>query len=113
MIYVENAATAHLQAADALKESESAPAGRAYFLTQGEPGWELMPEARDDRVTWTYEPMDPWRLAFTTGVGPRRVEIDGTVVLDDGVVTTVDPDEIRAKAAEAAQKLFAKLEDMP
>ena len=57
--------------------------------------------------------MDPWRLAFTTGVSPRRVEIDGRVVVDDGVVTTVDPAEIRAKAAEAAQKLFAKLEDMP
>ena len=73
---------------------------------------DLFPECRDDVVTWSYDEMDPWRLAFTTGVGPRRVEIDGTVVLDDGVVTTVDPDEIRAKAAEAAQKLFAKLEEL-
>jgi len=36
MIYVENAATAHLQAADALKEGGPV-AGNAYFLSQGEP----------------------------------------------------------------------------
>ena len=36
MVYVENAATAHLQAADALKPA--APVcGRAYFVSQGEP----------------------------------------------------------------------------
>ncbi|MEM7287888.1 MAG: amidohydrolase family protein [Actinomycetota bacterium] len=73
---------------------------------------QLFPECRDDVVTWSYDEMDPWRLAFTTGVGPRRIEIDGTVVLDDGVVTTVDADEIRAKAAEAAQKLFTRLESV-
>ncbi len=42
MIYVENAAEAHLQAADALSDG-SPVAGRAYFLSQGEPvncwGW--------------------------------------------------------------------------
>jgi len=41
-IYVENAAAAHLQAAEALKPG-SPVAGRAYFLSQGEPvncwGW--------------------------------------------------------------------------
>ena len=31
----------------------------------------------------------------------------------DGVVTTVDPDEVRAKAAEAAGRLHARLEEMP
>ena len=36
MIYVENAAVAHLQAADALSD-ESPVAGQAYFLSQGEP----------------------------------------------------------------------------
>ena len=43
MVYVENAARAHLQAADALTSVDSAPAGKAYFITQGEPvncwGW--------------------------------------------------------------------------
>jgi nucleoside-diphosphate-sugar epimerase len=41
-VYVENAAAAHLQAADALKPG-SPVAGRAYFISQGEPvncwGW--------------------------------------------------------------------------
>jgi 2-alkyl-3-oxoalkanoate reductase len=36
MVYVENAATAHLQAADAL-EAGSPVCGRAYFISQGEP----------------------------------------------------------------------------
>jgi len=36
MIYVENAAAAHLQAADALADG-SPVAGRAYFISQGEP----------------------------------------------------------------------------
>jgi nucleoside-diphosphate-sugar epimerase len=42
MIYVENAAEAHLQAADALGSSRppaeaGSPGGKAYFLSQGEP----------------------------------------------------------------------------
>lgn len=37
MIYVENAARAHLQAADALQREASPVAGRAYFISQGEP----------------------------------------------------------------------------
>ena len=37
MIYVENAAQAHLQAAEALAASDSRVAGSAYFLSQGEP----------------------------------------------------------------------------
>lgn len=36
MVYVENAAEAHLQAADALKPG-APTCGRAYFITQGEP----------------------------------------------------------------------------
>ncbi len=36
MIYVDNAAEAHVQAADAL-ETSAAVAGRAYFISQGEP----------------------------------------------------------------------------
>jgi 2-alkyl-3-oxoalkanoate reductase len=37
MIFVENAADAHLQAADALAAPDSPVAGKAYFLSQGEP----------------------------------------------------------------------------
>lgn len=77
-----------------------------------EPGWSLFPEALDDRVTWNYEPMDPWRLAYSPGVSPTRVEIDGEVVFADGDATRVDGAEIRTKAAEAAQRLFSKLENI-
>lgn len=37
MVYVENAADAHLLAADALGEREAKAAGRAYFISQGAP----------------------------------------------------------------------------
>jgi len=74
-----------------------------------ETGWELVPEASEDVVTWSYQPMDPWHLAFTSGVRPLRVEIDGEVVLDEGKPTHVDAEEIRAKASEQAARLHARL----
>src|SRR5690606_9604510 len=45
-----------------------------------ETGWNLVPEARADRVLWSYEPMEPWHLAFTPGPRPVEIEIDGTIV---------------------------------
>ncbi len=74
-----------------------------------EEGWNLVPEARDDRVTWSYEPMDPWYVAFTPGIRPLEVVVDGETVLDEGVATKVEALEIRAKAAEQAKRLHAKL----
>ncbi len=74
-----------------------------------ETGWELMPEARDDEVTWSYEPMDPWHLAFTPGVRPVEVKVDGEVVFADGSPTRVDAVEVRARAAEQAVRLHARL----
>jgi len=68
-----------------------------------------MPEARQDEVTWSYDPMDPWHLAFTPGVRPLEVKVDGEVVFADGKTTRVDADEVRAKAAEQAARLHAKL----
>lgn len=79
------------------------------WLTEGE---HLFPEVRNDVVTWSYDVMDPWRLAYTTGVRPLRVEIDGDVLLDNGTPTRVDAAEIRAKAAEAATTLFSKLNEL-
>jgi hypothetical protein len=73
---------------------------------------DLFPEALGDRVTWSYQPIDPWRLAFTTGVSPVTVEIGGEIVWHDGVPTRVDAAEIRAKASEAATRLFAALENL-
>ncbi len=72
-------------------------------------GYTLFPEAQDDTVWWNYDPMDPWQLAYSPGVSPVRVDIEGTTVFADGTTTTVDAQEIRAKAAEAATRLHAKL----
>ena len=35
-----------------------------------ETGWDIMPEARNDEVVWSYDPMDPWHIAFTPGIRP-------------------------------------------
>jgi cytosine/adenosine deaminase-related metal-dependent hydrolase len=74
-----------------------------------ETGWDLMPEARNDEVTWSYEPMDPWHLAFTPGVHPVEVKVEGELVFTDGQPTRVDAAEVRAKAAEQAARLHARL----
>ena len=72
-------------------------------------GRDLVPEARDDEVTWSYDPMDPWHVAFTPGVRPLRVVVGDEIVLDDGRPTRVDPVEVRAKAREQAARLHARL----
>lgn len=75
-------------------------------------GRALVPEAADDRVTWSYAPMDAWHVAYTTGTRPLRVEIGGEVLLDEQGPTRVDPHEIRAKAVEAADRLFARMAEV-
>jgi cytosine/adenosine deaminase-related metal-dependent hydrolase len=72
-------------------------------------GWALFPDALEDRVTWSYQPMEPWHLAYTPGVSPVEVIVDGEVVFADGRSTRVDPDEVRARAAEQATRLHARL----
>lgn len=75
-----------------------------------EDGWRLVPEALADQVRWSYDRVDdPWSVAFTTGISARDVWVGGEQVLRDGRTTRVDPDEVRAKAAEQAQRLFARL----
>jgi cytosine/adenosine deaminase-related metal-dependent hydrolase len=74
-----------------------------------ETGWKLVPEALGDEVNWSYEPMDPWYLAFTPGVHPIEVRVDGEVVLSNGKPTKVDGQEVRAKAREQARRLFSRL----
>ena len=74
-----------------------------------EHGWELFPEAQSDRVTWSYAPIEPWHLAFTPTIRAIDVEINQRQVLNDGIPTLVDADEIRAKAREQASRLHAAL----
>jgi cytosine/adenosine deaminase-related metal-dependent hydrolase len=75
-------------------------------------GADLVPEVQADRVTWSYAPMDPWHLAYTPGVRPLRVEIDGRTVLDEHGPTRVDAAEVRARAAEQAARLHARLAEL-
>jgi cytosine/adenosine deaminase-related metal-dependent hydrolase len=72
-------------------------------------GWDLVPEAKEDRVTWSYEPMDPWHLAFTPVIRPLEIEIGGDAVWKDGSTIRVDANEIRAKAREQATRLHQRL----
>ncbi len=74
-----------------------------------ENGLNLVPEARNDEVTWSYDPMDPWHIAFTAGIHPVEVKVGGEVVYADGAPTRVDAEEIRAKAREQAARLHARL----
>jgi cytosine/adenosine deaminase-related metal-dependent hydrolase len=70
----------------------------------------LVPEARRDRVRWTYDHSDsPWHVAFTPGIRAIDVDVDGEPALRNGRPTRVDADEIRAKAAEQAERLFHRL----
>lgn len=76
-----------------------------------ENGYTLFPEARADTVTWNYPYADSgWHVVFTPGVRALHVTAaDGEVLLRDGRPTRVDVDEVRAKAAEQAQRLFARI----
>jgi cytosine/adenosine deaminase-related metal-dependent hydrolase len=74
-----------------------------------ENGWKLVPEALEDEVVWSYSPMDPWHVAFTPGIRPVEVTVGGERVLRDGEATKVDAVEVRAKAAEQARRLHARL----
>ncbi len=74
-------------------------------------GYDFVPECRDDVVTWNYDHVDsPWHTAFTPGT--RAISVvsgSGERLLDDGRPVRVDEDEVRRKASEAAQRLFARL----
>jgi cytosine/adenosine deaminase-related metal-dependent hydrolase len=80
-----------------------------------EAGRALVPETADDTVTWSYDHAgEPWRVAFTPGV--RALDVvgaNGEVLLRDGEPTRVDAGEVRARAAEQAARLFARLEERP
>ncbi len=74
-------------------------------------GWTLMPDAYSDVVTWNYDHVDsPWHVAFTPGIRALHVRREnGEELLRDGLPTRVDVNEVRAKAAEQAARLFSRL----
>jgi cytosine/adenosine deaminase-related metal-dependent hydrolase len=76
-----------------------------------ENGYQFFPECRHDQVQWNYDHVDSaWHVAFTPGIRAIKVTAeDGEILVSDGYPTRVDLDETRAKAGEAAQRLFAKL----
>ena len=87
----------------------SASPDTAWSWLEG--GYALVPEARDDTVTWNYDHVDsPWHVAFSPGI--RATDVvrgDGEVLLRNGLPTRVDLTEVRAKAAEQATRLHALL----
>ena len=92
-----------------MQRSVDVTAGPDQAWSWLETGWDIMPEARSDEVTWSYDPMDPWHLAFTPGVRPIEVKVDGETVFAEGTTTRIDADEVRAKAAEQATRLHSLL----
>ena len=77
------------------------------WLSNGE---ELVPEVRNDRVVWNYDHLESaWHLAFTPGVHPLEVWVDGRQLVSAGRPVHFDLEEVRAKSAEAAARLHARL----
>lgn len=71
---------------------------------------QIFPEVCRDTVTWNYGSIDsPWHSAFTTTSAVSDVAIGGVPVVVDSQLVTCDLGEIRAKAAEATQRLFGRL----
>ena len=105
--------------ADMVEEARLAYARlREFDVTQNpdtvwswlENGYELFPDAKNDRVTFNYDFADsPWHTAFTTNLQAFDVEIDGQKVLANCQPTRVDLDEVRAKSAEQALRLYERL----
>ncbi|MFV0307448.1 MAG: amidohydrolase family protein [Desertimonas sp.] len=76
-----------------------------------ETGYRYFPDARHDRVTWSYDHADsPWHVAFTPGTRVAEViRADGEALVTDGRPVRVDAAEVRAHAAEQAARLFSRL----
>jgi cytosine/adenosine deaminase-related metal-dependent hydrolase len=73
-------------------------------------GTHFFPEVMNDQVHWSYDESDsPWHVAFTPGVRATDVFINGEQHVSNGVPMNFDFNEIRSKAAEAAQRLHERL----
>lgn len=70
----------------------------------------LVPDVSNDNVRWNYDNMESsWHVAFTPGTRPLDVTVAGKTVVQNGVPVSFDIDEIRAKAAEQAERLHKRL----
>lgn len=73
--------------------------------------YQFFPEAKNDKVVWSYDSMDsPWHTAFTTDMQVLTVDVDDERVYEGGKLTRMDVQEVRSKAREQAQRLFERLE---
>ena len=73
-------------------------------------GQQLFPEVANDVVTWSYDNVESgWHVAFTPGIRCLDVDIEGVPMVRNGKPLHFDLEEIRAKAAEAATRLFNRL----
>ena len=100
---------AEFQLAYVAQRNQDVTAGPDMAWSWLQHGWELFPEAREDTVTWTYAPIEPWHVAFTPTIRALDVDIDGVPALRNGTGVRVDADEVRAKAAEQAVRLHRAL----
>lgn len=74
-----------------------------------EGGWNLVPGAKGDQVTWNVRGVEPHELLAAANLAPTRVQIAGHTVVEEGRALRVDGEEIRAKAAEQSVRLARKL----
>jgi len=85
-------------------------ASAATVETWLEQSRDLFPESRNDVVTWNYDHADSiWHLVYTPGMRPITVDLAGRRVLENGLPTLVDVDEVRHKAAQQAHRLHERL----
>lgn len=74
-----------------------------------EGGWNLVPGAKGDKVTWNTDKIEPHELWCAAGLSPVQVQIAGHTVVENGKAVRVDGDEIRTKAAEQTIRLAKAL----
>lgn len=92
-----------------LRESDvtATPETPWNWLSNGE---KFFPEVTKDSVEWSYDHVEsPWHVSFTPGARALNVSVDGRQLVRDGQPLHFDLQEIRTKAAEAAERLHSRL----
>ena len=104
MVYVENAAEAHVQAAQALDSPRAVVAGRAYFISQGEPVncWDWINEILGLAQLPPVEKSISFRAAWAIGAG-----LEGLHLLRG---SSVEPRMTRFLAAQLAKSHYFNIQ---